>query len=72
MPAIARQTKTSPHSQRLPHPIYKKDKSQVCLFVKDHKGEGHAEAKERHAKMQRTGIHKVIAERRQSMAKLSP
>jgi len=53
---------TPPHSlpQPLAHPIYEKGKAQVCLFVKDHKGEGHEEAKRRHAQMANTGIHKVI------------
>lgn len=43
----------------LPHPIYTLKGTDICLFVKDHKGEGHKEAKEQHAKMENTGITKV-------------
>jgi len=44
----------------LPHPIYRKGEQEVCLFVKDIKGEGHTVAKELHRQMQGTGISKII------------
>lgn len=45
----------------LPHPIYTLDTTEVCLIVKDIKGEGHKDAKKRVALMDKhAGIAKVV------------
>lgn len=44
----------------LPHPLYSVDDTEVCLFVKDHKGEGHKESKAKVKAEKIPGIAKVI------------
>lgn len=45
----------------IPHPLYSAEGAEVCLFVKDHKGEGHKAAKQRLAKLVKNGgIAKVV------------
>ncbi|CAG9462145.1 unnamed protein product [Pedinophyceae sp. YPF-701] len=58
MPVTPRKDK--PVRLPVPHPLYEVGGCEVCLIVKDHKGEGHALAKELHAQMQGTGITKII------------
>lgn len=49
-----------PISLPLPHPLYSVEETEVCLFVKDHKGEGHKESKEKVKAEKIPGIAKVI------------
>jgi ribosome biogenesis protein UTP30 len=51
MPLVPQKDKPIPLP--LPHPIYSPEGQEICLFVKDHQGEGHKEAKERIAKFER-------------------
>mmetsp|Transcript_15882 Transcript_15882/g.47796 ORF Transcript_15882/g.47796 Transcript_15882/m.47796 type:complete len:285 (+) Transcript_15882:251-1105(+) len=44
----------------LPKPLYTSDGSQVCLIVKDHKGEGHKAAKKRVKETKASNISKVV------------
>lgn len=44
----------------LPHPLYSVEDTEVCLFVKDHKGEGHKESKNKVKAEKIPGIAKVI------------
>lgn len=50
----------SPIRLPLPHPIYDSQNAEVCLFVKDHKGEGHKAAKLRVKQQKVAGVAKVI------------
>lgn len=50
----------SPIFLQLPHPIYDAENAEVCLFVKDHKGEGHKAAKLRVKQEKIAGVAKVI------------
>lgn len=50
----------SPILLPLPHPIYDVENAEVCLFVKDHKGEGHKGAKLRVKQEKIAGVAKVI------------
>ncbi|KAL3138723.1 hypothetical protein ABBQ32_006478 [Trebouxia sp. C0010 RCD-2024] len=50
----------SPVRLPLPHPIYDSRNAEVCLFVKDHKGEGHKAAKLRVKQQKVAGVAKVI------------
>lgn len=53
--------KDKPIRLHIPHPLFTTDGAEVCLFVKDHKGEGHKAAKARLAKLQKHGgIAKVV------------
>uniref|UniRef100_A0A6T8UZ74 Ribosomal protein L1 n=1 Tax=Chlamydomonas leiostraca TaxID=1034604 RepID=A0A6T8UZ74_9CHLO len=53
--------KDKPIALPLPHPIFSPEGAQIALFVKDHKGEGHKEAKQMVAKFERKGgVAKVI------------
>ena len=52
--------KDKPIRLPIPHPLFTADGAEICLFVKDHKGEGHKAAKARLAKLQKNGgVHKV-------------
>jgi ribosome biogenesis protein UTP30 len=44
----------------LPHPLYESEGVEICLFVKDNKGEGHKEAKNRIKEQKISGVSKVI------------
>lgn len=44
----------------IPHPIYTTENVEVCLFVKDHKGEGHKAAKGKVREERVAGIAKVV------------
>lgn len=45
----------------IPHPLHDLDAAEVCLFVKDHKGEGHKAAKERVQQLEKNGgVAKVL------------
>ncbi|EFN51799.1 hypothetical protein CHLNCDRAFT_139764 [Chlorella variabilis] len=44
----------------IPHPIYVAENAEVCLFVKDHKGEGHKAAKSKVREERVAGISKVV------------
>ncbi|PSC67503.1 ribosomal L1 [Micractinium conductrix] len=44
----------------IPHPIHSTDNAEVCLFVKDHKGEGHKAAKSKVREERVAGISKVV------------
>jgi ribosome biogenesis protein UTP30 len=44
----------------LPHPLYSVDETEVCLFVKDHQGEGHKQSKNKVKAEKIPGIAKVI------------
>lgn len=60
-PAAARKVSPKPFSIKLPHPLYSTEGSDICLFVKDHKGEGHKAAKARLAKFSKNGgVAKVV------------
>lgn len=50
--------KDKPHRLPLPHPLYTKGQAEVCLFVKDHKGEGQTAARASHGHT--PGITKII------------
>lgn len=52
--------KDKPISLPLPHPIYSVEETEVCLFVKDHKGEGHKESKAKVKAEKIPGIAKVL------------
>ncbi len=59
MPLQSRKDK--PVRLPLPHPIFSPDGAEICLFVKDHQGEGHKEAKRRLERFERKGgITKVV------------
>jgi ribosome biogenesis protein UTP30 len=45
--------------REIPNPIYK-EATEVCLFVKDHDGEGHKAAKARVRSIENSGVQKVI------------
>jgi len=45
----------------IPHPLYTAEGAEVCLFVKDHKGEGHKQAKARLEQLLKSGhIAKIV------------
>lgn len=44
----------------IPHAIYSLQNAEVCLFVKDHKGEGHKSAKSKVREEHVAGISKVV------------
>lgn len=52
--------KVKPVSIPLPHPLYSVEETEVCLFVKDHKGEGHKESKAKVKAEKIPGIAKVL------------
>lgn len=53
--------KDKPQRLQVPHPVHQYDGAEICLIVKDHKGEGHKQAKEKVAKFERkAGITKVL------------
>ncbi|KAF8070870.1 RSL1D1 [Scenedesmus sp. PABB004] len=53
--------KDKPIRLPLPHPLWSAEGAEVCLFVKDHKGEGHKAAKARLAKFTANGgVAKVV------------
>lgn len=53
--------KDKPIRLSIPHPLFSADGAEICLFVKDHKGEGHKAAKARLAKLQKNGgVAKVV------------
>lgn len=53
--------KDKPVRLPLPHALWDAEGAEVCLFVKDHKGEGHKAAKQRLAKLVKNGgIAKVV------------
>lgn len=54
------QSSNKPHRVDIPHPLYNVDSSEVCLLVKDRKGEGHKEAKLRVQESANCGVSKVI------------
>ena len=59
MPMQSRKDKPVPLP--LPHPMFSPEGAEICLFVKDHKGEGHKEAKQMVARFERKGgVSKVI------------
>lgn len=59
MPLQARKDKPVPLP--LPHPLLSPEGAGICLFVKDHKGEGHKEAKRMVARFERKGgVAKVV------------
>ena len=45
---------------KIPHPLLNPDKTEICLIVKDHQGEGHKEAKKKVADMEACGVAKVL------------
>lgn len=47
--------KDKPIKLPIPHPLYSSEGAEICLFVKDHKGEGHKAAKQRLAKLVKNG-----------------
>lgn len=47
--------KDKPIRLSIPHPLYTTEGAEICLFVKDHKGEGHKAAKQRLAKLVKNG-----------------
>lgn len=47
--------KDKPIKLPIPHPLYTAEGAEICLFVKDHKGEGHKAAKQRLAKLVKNG-----------------
>lgn len=53
MPLQSRKDKPVPLP--LPHPLWTPEGAEICLFVKDHQGEGHKEAKKRVALYERKG-----------------
>lgn len=52
--------KDKPIPVPLPHPLYSVEETEVCLFVKDHKGEGHKESKNKVKAEKIPGIAKVV------------
>eukprot|EP00884_Botryococcus_braunii_P005373 jgi/Botrbrau1/14837/Bobra.0278s0007.1 len=62
------QLKTTPHGPKkhkpvclpVPHSLYSFDGAEICLIVKDHKGEGHKEAKQRVKEEKIARVSKVI------------
>mmetsp|Transcript_21030 Transcript_21030/g.46158 ORF Transcript_21030/g.46158 Transcript_21030/m.46158 type:complete len:299 (-) Transcript_21030:363-1259(-) len=59
MPLQSRKDKPVPLP--LPHPLHSPEGAEICLFVKDHQGEGHKEAKKKIMKLEKNGgITKVI------------
>lgn len=52
---VAHKTPNKPISIKLPHPLYSTEGNEICLFVKDHKGEGHKAAKKRLEKFAKNG-----------------
>lgn len=52
MPLQSRKDK--PIALPLPNPLRSPDGAEICLFVKDHKGEGHKEAKQ---KVRKVSVH---------------
>lgn len=53
--------KNKPIPLAIPHPLYDPEAGEICLFVKDHAGEGHKEAKKKLEKLERrAGIAKVV------------
>ena len=44
----------------IPHPIHAAEGAEVCLFVKDHKGEGHKAAKSKVRQERVAGVAKVV------------
>ncbi|BDA43877.1 Ribosomal L1 domain-containing protein 1 [Coccomyxa sp. Obi] len=52
--------KDKPRRIPLPHPLYDFDGAEVCLIVKDHKGEGHKAAKERVREQKLAKVSKVV------------
>lgn len=49
-----------PTHSPIPHPLYHAQDAEICLFVKDHKGEGHKAGKARAKAQASAGITKVI------------
>jgi ribosome biogenesis protein UTP30 len=47
--------KDKPIKLPIPHALYSSEGAEICLFVKDHKGEGHKAAKQRLAKLMKNG-----------------
>ena len=45
---------------KIPNPLLNPDKTEICLIVKDHQGEGHKEAKKKVADMEACGVAKVL------------
>ena len=45
---------------KIPHPLLNPDKTEICLIVKDHEGEGHKAAKKKVADMEVCGVAKVL------------
>ena len=59
MPLQSRNNKPIP--LELPHPMLSVEGAEVCLFVKDHAGEGHKEGKEKVRQFEKSGgVTKVI------------
>lgn len=53
--------KDKPIRLRIPNPLFSADGAEICLFVKDHKGEGHKAAKARLANLQKNGgVAKIV------------
>eukprot|EP00877_Chromochloris_zofingiensis_P012584 jgi/Chrzof1/757/Cz01g27160.t1 len=53
--------KDKPIRVPIPHPLYSTEGADICLFVKDHKGEGQKAAKARLSKFVKTGgVNKVM------------
>lgn len=52
--------KDKPIPLPLPHPLYSVEETEVCLFVKDHKGEGHKASKAKVKAEKIPGIAKVL------------
>jgi len=53
--------KDKPQKLQVPHPVHQYDGAEICLIVKDHKGEGHKQAKEKVAKFEKNaGVTKVL------------
>lgn len=52
--------KDKPVRLPIPHPLYDLEGTDICLIVKDHKGEGHKEAKARVRAEKTAGVTKVI------------
>jgi hypothetical protein len=48
------------YRREIPNPIYSQEAAEVCLFVKDHDGTGHKEAKARVRSIENSGVQKVI------------
>ena len=52
--------KDKPIPLAIPHPLYSVEETEICLLVKDHKGEGHKESKAKVKAEKIPGIAKVI------------